>query len=207
MATSGGPGGAAAHQVAMGLFYATLPFGDALSTRRRPTCQPCAPRRAGGCSCGGSARSAPPPGRDVRPRRTAARAAGAGASSRRTRRSRLAACLLPLAATCSLAFNVASVSEGVLLVARKFRTVTLLYAAAPLITGGVLLGLRGAGGAAGGWLHALPAGGAVAAWLGFAAFHVARLAVFSARLRAVASFGGRGAAGKTDTAPAVPALK
>ena len=88
---------------------------------------------------------------------------------------------LVLAATCALAFNIASAAEGCLVASKQLRTIALLYAASPLITTSVLLVFSGFAATLGPTHMA----GALAAWLAFTTFHATRLAVFTGRLRKV----------------------
>lgn len=198
VATSAGAVGAAAHQVAMGLFYLTLPFGDALSN----TAQVYFPQSA-----------QTDEGRECLVRRVlrlgaltaSATCLMVGApialpSLRRTFTVDTAVCaalgaLLPFACACSFAFNLASAAEGCLIAARDLRLVALLYAASPLIVGAMLLlvpralGWLGAGGvvgAPGGVMGGMAMGGLVA-WTAFTTFHLTRLAVFTARAKHVAA--------------------
>ena len=174
-ATSGGAVAAAAHQVAMGLFYSTLPFGDAISTSAQaflPALRSPSRRRqminrvlrlgaltgCGTCAAIGLPLALP----ILRSAFTTDVAIATALGG-----------LLPFACVCSFCFNVASSAEGCLLATRDLRTVALLYTSSPFIACGVLLALS---------KSALGASlGARAAWLAFSTFHVVRLSVFVGR--------------------------
>ena len=169
----------------MGVFYSTLPFGDAVSNAAQaflPAARtPCRRRQttrnvmrlgvltgAGTCALVGLPLAMP----SLRALFTVDVAVRDALGQ-----------LLPFACACSFAFNVASAAEGCLIAARDLRPVSSLYAASPVFTAAMLLGLARANGGA------LAVAGALAAWATFTSFHLIRLGVFAGRLAVVVHVG------------------
>ena len=187
---------AAAHQVAMGLFYVTLPFGEANSQAAQaflPAIK----------------------GEDAR-RRMRGRVLRMGTltglctatlvclplalptlTQAFTRDALILAtirALLPLVGTCAFCFSFASAAEGTLVAARDLRPIALLYASSPVLVFAALAVYRGPLGAGAGGIglvargfigsRRVELGGSLVAWAAFASFHVTRACVFVGRAAA-----------------------
>ena len=173
-ATAGGAVAAAAHQVCVRLFYATLPFGDAVSTTAQAflpaVADPEGKRLTRGrirslaivTSLGTCALVATPL---ALPALTRAFTPDAAIRAEILR-------LLPFVGACSLCYPLASAAEGVLVAARNLRPIALLYALWPALIGTALRVYAP-------WVGS----GTLLAWAAFATVHAVRLAVFVPRAR------------------------